>query len=865
MYALLALSFFLVSMRVFFYGATLSFCVSAELTQASKDFISSANISDTSSPPELAKRIDEEGPDSFIEFFNSDDGLPVRTRVTQDPNALPIWRCVVQLEICLPEKMREIISAATWDAAFLKTEYNVNRLLLASGVIIRADVYDNGTVADTLEDDARFILAEALLRTGIATVKIENSFSCAVQLQTLAIESLPGLASLDKQSIEYLILDSTLIGVKQMAFAELHQEVAQYRKSVTPSSVSGFLKHKSAEIVDRSGDLVFGEVSFVYKKFITLSDESLKEVELVIGDDRLKRFLVSETGRSMTPEKYRGILSCYVDWRKCSQEHDPTAIFEANGIIRSWEYASQDIGKLRHTLTLLLGDRTGDVSNIDEDVKNIVPAVMTVLWYKKFIRGRIGKQGFSENVNHNYFTIAMAIRNYKEIGQDAFEDAMNAPQLRVNPELMRILDKVSVMRLVVVHNEIIEYVETRKFDLTDFLASLDAPLGIVGASRLLMRIIDNFLFENFVQGYGSIMKAIDQYGAEVCAAFFSSQVGRSALYSRYKGFNGLAGCFAEMTKCFTPEQIAFLNSAGWMRTLWLYSGRSPGPYNTSGVKTILNLHEAIDMLIGDDTMEELSDDEASIGVYADNIGYPVFLEGPKVDCLGGNNDRCAELISLLNRNNMMKAIVVRREHKSGRNIELAFGLPKDSVSLSPQRVSALIKIGESGTSRIYNLLVRFNKSRFVLYQIGKPSMINFLDFVGPIMGECENGSALLAELETQIHLGRELGENEINGAQCAFNFDPNWEAKRKSAVDVIVRIDGIFGAIIEFVESLTQKQRLALFGAPDALIQLTAANSIDALAFVVQQAPQDAAKYEEILELCNRVRECQTMLQHHEN
>jgi hypothetical protein len=67
--------------------------------------------------------------------------------------------------------------------------------------------------------------------------------------------------------------------------------------------------------------------------------------------------------------------------------------------------------------------------------------------------------------------------------------------------------------------------------------------------------------------------------------------------------------------------------------------------------------------------------------------------------------------------------------------------------------------------------------------------------------------------------------------------------------------EGIFGALIDFGESLTGKQRFALIGAPDALNQLAAAKLIDALAFVVQQAPKDSAKYGEILELFIRAPE----------
>jgi len=193
--------------------------------------------------------------------------------------------------------------------------------------------------------------------------------------------------------------------------------------------------------------------------------------------------------------------------------------------------------------------------------------------------------------------------------------------------------------------------------------------------------------------------------------------------------------------------------------------------------------------------------------------------------------------------------------------ETILGLPRGSLEVGSQRSEFFSKGYSIFEWRGY--LAEFSATRYGQF---KPMyMLDFLDFmIQP--PDCGGGKDIVTKLIEAKDASENLTDKTVSKKlHCSLNYSAEWKTQREKLINAMIDQDEIFGKILAFLEGLSEAARAALWLLPDARNKVTAPNSIEALAFVVQHAAKDAANYEDIRKLCIDALECQTMLERLQN
>jgi hypothetical protein len=140
-------------------------------------------------------------------------------------------------------------------------------------------------------------------------------------------------------------------------------------------------------------------------------------------------------------------------------------------------------------------------------------------------------------------------------------------------------------------------------------------------------------------------------------------------------------------------------------------------------------------------------------------------------------------------------------------------------------------------------------------------MLEFIDSVGPIFAKCETWKTLLDTFKND-HKQLAIAEDAEVGEElrCALNLDSQWQSTRQTLVASVKSKDKVFGAVLEFVESLTMEQRRHLLRMKDAVVSLTSGDAKQSLSFLLKFGPRHAEHYSEIQTLCHEIDGCDDLV-----
>lgn len=505
---------------------------------------------------------------SFIEFFRTQEGAELGKKLVEKNGGSKFWPCLVNLEGCFGSRqdILKFLDDGNWFDAEWKLGRDPDNIKSGIDLILRRAENDVDVAEEKVEYGAEqlwgSIVSESEKKCGagndenckkLKELTEGNWFCRAAAMRRLPITNFVGAPESDEE-----VIRMTFDGLKGIKMVELHHEIREYFTSTERPTALEFLQRKA---IVRVENFLFWQVELVRQSLQSVTDEKLSELAKRLGEPALKSFLQSETGKRTIPLRSIEIISCYVDWHNCS-DLDPTVVFEANGIVGSFNKAGYKAAVLKESLyKLLVAGKDDPHRALDERQEGYV---MENLFNPIINNPPIAKA----KVLRNFYTMAIAIRKRNEIGMDAFEDIFDVPELHKDVSKMAVLQQLSKMNLGELHNELQEMFP-RYRDLNNILGKLSEPTEFGNAPLFTVRSLRRLLSGPSGGYFATIMVLIDRFTFDVCASFFHSDEGK-ALVSQFLGKKNIVqqDCLYDLSECFTANSRAYLIEAGWYNSFY---------------------------------------------------------------------------------------------------------------------------------------------------------------------------------------------------------------------------------------------------------------------------------------------------------
>ena len=837
--------------------------------------------------------LDSIGFDVFNANWASESGKVLAGVIQEAHPNDPFWDCILDLENCFKDpKHVALLSETKWSVAFNECALDPSELRRIATAITQEDADDKEALADiekvqsiyshVLNDRMKSCRPPKNSCNALHVAVNKNKLTKAITLLSFrAVEDLNRAFGLEAGTLESNdVTRNTCFDVPQTELATLHAALIEYWNGNNPS-IEGFLTEWGSEVISDKVALARWQICAIKQSFGTSQDkQNFETAQTVAGGQKNLAIFFSSSSigtkiLSFVKDKtsYKALFDCIAQdsgcWSDAAQE-----IIDMHGLFDAFKSAGWYVKTLQESLKRLTFSESDNI-RIDTSDEIFVAEAMRKLWFPdKFKRplaecteSRNRKSDsctrLHENVNKNCYTRALAIY-HNEGGPFNVANlfGLDPNDLIENPKASKALSaRVKNFSMIEIHNEIVTFMSPgnnrRDFSLNEYLDSLGEDPLFGSKTTLELETFKNEISAgNSYFALVVITRYVDAVGVSTANSFLSTDEMKDRIRDSKVPF---AACFVSLNKCFSKEQRALLTRIGWKNALIVNTRTS-----------IDVLREALEMIASDNLNKPSGREESRAEVIESLVWSPLILY-PHRACHTGQRNACSDLRQNFDHGTwLVKAVALFKLSQFRKpptpdwwpNIaETILGLPRGSLEVGSQRSEFFSKGYSIFEWRGY--LAEFSATRYGQF---KPMyMLDFLDFmIQP--PDCGGGKDIVTKLIDAKDASENLTDKTASKKlHCSLNYSAEWKTQREKLINAMIDQDEIFGKILAFLEGLSEAARAALWLLPDARNKVTAPNSIEALAFVVQHAAKDAANYEDIRKLCIDAQECQTMLERLKN